>query len=76
MIYTFLKRKKRIEFPIYNIPFDAFDLGNERNYYFVLHPTMEITDVFIAESAVSKSTLSYFHKIRETYLETIVRSNL
>jgi hypothetical protein len=62
------KKINQIKFPIYRIESDAFDWaveGYNTPYYFVLHPDMKISNVYIPSRS--------FPKMNKAYLESIKR---
>ena len=55
------------EIPIYHIPFDAFDWQMEQYnvpYFFVLHPNMRISNIFVPGEREPELTIRYLESIK------------
>ena len=67
-----LKRTYKFSFPIYKIPFDAFDwVAEESNkpYYFVLHPGMKISHIYVPKKGYPELNRQYFESVKRLLLE-------
>jgi hypothetical protein len=61
------KRTHKIELPLYNVPFDAFNwITEEHNspYYFVLHPNMKISNIYVPNKAYPEMNKMYLEGIK------------
>jgi peroxiredoxin len=66
--YFIFRRMNKIKFPIYSIPMDVFNWNAEtidKPYYFVLHPDMKISHVYVPDQE--------FPEYNKRYLEMIKR---
>ena len=61
------KRINKIKFPIYSIFFDAFDWKVEEynsSYYFVLHPNMQISHIYIPNREYPELSKQYLEGVK------------
>jgi len=57
-----------IELPIFKIPQDAFNWILEdygKPYYFVLHPDLTVSDIYIPDNAFPELNKQYFERVKK-----------
>ena len=60
-------RNRNLEIPIYHIPLNAFDWRMERYnapYFFVLHPCLRISNIFVPNEHYPELTIQYLESIK------------
>ena len=65
--FIFFKRDNRIELPFYRIPHDAFDWMLEdygSPYYFVLHPDMTVSHIYIPDQVFPELNKQYLERVK------------
>ena len=66
--FSIFKRMNRLEVPIYRIDYDAFEWpvqDFDNPYYFVLHPDMSISNVFMPDRNLPVPTQIYLKGIKQ-----------
>ena len=65
--FLFSLRDRVLEIPIYYIPFDGFDWqaeGYNIPYFFVLHPCLRISNIFVPNKQKPELTIRYLESIK------------
>ena len=65
--YIMFKRGNRIELPFYRIPHDAFDWTLEdygSPYYFILHPDMTVSHIYIPDQVFPELNKQYLERVK------------
>ncbi|MDR2423800.1 MAG: hypothetical protein LBD59_03645 [Prevotellaceae bacterium] len=60
--YYVFKRLNQIKLPTYKIDHNVFDFDMKQNndaYYFLLHPDMTVTDIFVPEKMTPDASIKY-----------------
>jgi len=66
--FVMFKRGNRIDLPFYRIPQDAFDWILETYgmpYYFVLHPDLSVSHIYIPEKSLPEHNKRYLEQIQQ-----------
>ena len=66
--FIMFKRSNQIEFPFFRIPQDAFDWALEDYglpYYFVLHPDLTVSHIYIPDAVLPELNRQYLEEVKK-----------